>query len=181
MQPCSKDRKDTFLTKDGPLFKLKDGVTIYPDNPIMLVGLQDLKVKVLPPSLFFSLSSILFPSLTQSLSLTHSFSHTIFLSHTQSLIHSFSHILLLLYTFSPTNTLSFIHTRSFSAYLSLSYLTLCKGSSEVVADPPDCRPTPCSTRNSNTFLIHIHKASSFSSSQLDLYTGCLRNYRESVL
>lgn len=45
-QPCSKDRKDTFLTKDGPLFKLKDGVTTYPDNPIMLVGLQDLKDRV---------------------------------------------------------------------------------------------------------------------------------------
>ena len=24
-QPCSKDRKDVFLTKDGPLFKLKVG------------------------------------------------------------------------------------------------------------------------------------------------------------
>jgi hypothetical protein len=24
-QPCTKDRKDVFLTKDGPLFKLKVG------------------------------------------------------------------------------------------------------------------------------------------------------------
>ena len=39
-QPCSKDRKEVFLTKDGPLFKLKDGVTSYPDNPLVLVGLQ---------------------------------------------------------------------------------------------------------------------------------------------
>lgn len=45
-QPCSKDRKDTFLTKDGPLFKLKDGVTRYPDSPMVLVGLQDLKDRV---------------------------------------------------------------------------------------------------------------------------------------
>ena len=43
-QPCSKDRKDTFLTKDGPLFKLKEGTTQYPDSPIVLFGLQDLKV-----------------------------------------------------------------------------------------------------------------------------------------
>ena len=43
-QPCSKDRKDTFLTKDGPLFKLKEGTTEYPDSPIILFGLQDLKV-----------------------------------------------------------------------------------------------------------------------------------------
>jgi len=44
--PCSKDRKETFLTKDGPLFKLKDGVTRYPDSPMVLVGLQDLKDRV---------------------------------------------------------------------------------------------------------------------------------------
>ena len=37
-QPCSKDRKEVFLTKDGPLFKLKDGVTSYPDNPLVLVA-----------------------------------------------------------------------------------------------------------------------------------------------
>jgi len=43
-QPCSKDRKDTFLTKDGPLFKLKEGTTQYPDSPIVLFGLQDLKL-----------------------------------------------------------------------------------------------------------------------------------------
>ena len=45
-QPCSKDRKEVFLTKDGPLFKLKDGVTSYPDNPLVLVGLQELKDRV---------------------------------------------------------------------------------------------------------------------------------------
>ena len=73
-QPCSKDRKETFLTKvavfltfltfltiltiitfltlitfltkDGPLFKLKDGVVSYPDNPMVLVGLQELKDRV---------------------------------------------------------------------------------------------------------------------------------------
>ena len=45
-QPCAKDRKDIFLTKDGPLFKLKDGVSLYPDNPIVLVGLQELKDRV---------------------------------------------------------------------------------------------------------------------------------------
>merc|ERR1712029_715744 len=45
-QPCSKDRKENFLTKDGPLFKLKEGVTKYPDTPLVLVGLQDLKDRV---------------------------------------------------------------------------------------------------------------------------------------
>ena len=45
-QPCSKDRKEVFLTKDGPLFKLKDGVTSYPDNPMVLVGLQELRDRV---------------------------------------------------------------------------------------------------------------------------------------
>ena len=45
-QPCSKDRKENFLTKDGPLFKLKDGVNKYPDTPLVLVGLQDLKDRV---------------------------------------------------------------------------------------------------------------------------------------
>jgi len=45
-QPCSKDRKESFLTKDGPLFKLKDGITKYPDTPLVLVGLQDLKDRV---------------------------------------------------------------------------------------------------------------------------------------
>ena len=45
-QPCTKDRKDNFLTKDGPLFKLKDGVSSYPDVPLVLVGLQDLKDRV---------------------------------------------------------------------------------------------------------------------------------------
>ena len=42
-QPCSKDRKESFLTKDGPLFKLKDGVTRYPDSPLVLVSLQELR------------------------------------------------------------------------------------------------------------------------------------------
>lgn len=45
-QPCTKDRKENFLTKDGPLFKLRDGVTSYPDVPLVLVGLQDLKDRV---------------------------------------------------------------------------------------------------------------------------------------
>lgn len=45
-QPCSKDRKEAFLTKDGPLFKLRDGVTMYPDTPMVLVGLQELKDRV---------------------------------------------------------------------------------------------------------------------------------------
>ena len=45
-QPCTKDRKDIFLTKDGPLFKLKEGVSLYPDNRIVLVGLQELKDRV---------------------------------------------------------------------------------------------------------------------------------------
>ena len=42
-QPCSKDRKESFLTKDGPLFKLKDGVTRYPDSPLVLGSLQELR------------------------------------------------------------------------------------------------------------------------------------------
>lgn len=45
-QPCSKDRKESFLTKDGPLFKLRDGVNTYPDVPLVLSGLQDLKDRV---------------------------------------------------------------------------------------------------------------------------------------
>ena len=45
-QPCRKDRKENFLTKDGPLFKLKDGVTRYPDTPLVLVSLQELKDRV---------------------------------------------------------------------------------------------------------------------------------------
>lgn len=45
-QPCSKDRSEVFLTKDGPMFKLRDGVREYPDNPIVLFGLQDLKDRV---------------------------------------------------------------------------------------------------------------------------------------
>jgi len=45
-QPCSKDRKESFLTKDGPLFKLKDGVNCYPDSPLVLAGLQELKDRV---------------------------------------------------------------------------------------------------------------------------------------
>jgi len=45
-QPCSKDRKETFLTKDGPMFKLRDGVSCYPDTPLLLVGLQELKDRV---------------------------------------------------------------------------------------------------------------------------------------
>ena len=45
-QPCTKDRKENFLTKDGPMFKLKDGVNTYPDVPLVLVGLQDLKDRV---------------------------------------------------------------------------------------------------------------------------------------
>jgi mucosa-associated lymphoid tissue lymphoma translocation protein 1 len=45
-QPCSKDRKDVFLTKDGPLFKLKEGTSEYPDSPFVLFGLQDLKDRV---------------------------------------------------------------------------------------------------------------------------------------
>ena len=45
-QPCSKDRKDTFLTKDGPLFKLREGTVEYPDIPIIIFGLQDLKDRV---------------------------------------------------------------------------------------------------------------------------------------
>lgn len=45
-QPCSKDRKENFLTKDGPMFKLKDGVNVYPDLPLLLLGLQDLKDRV---------------------------------------------------------------------------------------------------------------------------------------
>merc|ERR1719189_1518664 len=45
-QPCTKDRKENFLTKDGPLFKLKDGVTRYPDSPLVLVSLQELRDRV---------------------------------------------------------------------------------------------------------------------------------------
>ena len=33
-------------TQDGPLFKLRDGVFSYPDNPMVLVGLQELKDRV---------------------------------------------------------------------------------------------------------------------------------------
>ena len=45
-QPCTKDRKENFLTKDGPLFKLKDGVARYPDSPLVLVSLQELRDRV---------------------------------------------------------------------------------------------------------------------------------------
>ena len=45
-QPCAKDRKETFLTKDGPMFKLREGVSSYPDSPLILSGLQELKDRV---------------------------------------------------------------------------------------------------------------------------------------
>jgi hypothetical protein len=31
-QPCTKDRKDVFLTKDGPLFKLKVSILFEPST-----------------------------------------------------------------------------------------------------------------------------------------------------
>ena len=45
-QPCAKDRKETFLTKDGPMFKLREGVSSYPDSPLIRSGLQELKDRV---------------------------------------------------------------------------------------------------------------------------------------